>query len=142
MQPTNEAGLRCKSCDAERASQVVKIATASLTDGSKRDWPVCEEHLQMAMVAGWFPIRDVEAGLRVTQGDREAAADWMSEQNYDWGFCGDVRAGRVEHDLPLAFARHRLSAFSAGERAGIERAAEVAVSGSASKPKRHHRHRH
>jgi hypothetical protein len=51
----------------------------------------------------------------------------MSEQNYDWGFCGDVRAGRVEHDLPLAFARHRLSAFSAGERAGIERAAEVAA---------------
>lgn len=46
--------------------------------------------------------------LAVIQSDREAAADWMSCQSYDWGFCGDVRSGRVESDLVAAFARHRI----------------------------------
>ena len=42
----------------------------------------------------------------ITQADRDAAADWMSTKSYDWGYCGDIRQGRVSHDLVQAFARH------------------------------------
>jgi hypothetical protein len=64
----------------------------------------------------------------VIQADRDAAADWMSTQSYDWGFCGDVRSDRVEHDLPIAFAKHRIAHTppSTGEAVMREAAAKVA----------------
>ena len=49
----------------------------------------------------------------VEQCDRDAAADYMSAQDYDWGYCGDVREGRVEHPLPGLFAAHRIAAETA-----------------------------
>lgn len=55
--------------------------------------------------------------IEPTQGDRDAAADYMAERGYDWGFCGDVREGRVEHPLPIHFARHRLAALEEAAKA-------------------------
>jgi hypothetical protein len=36
------------------------IASAKRTDGGSDDWPVCREHMQWAMVAGWFPINEID----------------------------------------------------------------------------------
>lgn len=47
----------CVSC-CDGMTVATKIASAPLTTGGTRDFPVCEGHAQMAMVAGWFPIRD------------------------------------------------------------------------------------
>jgi len=49
----------------------------------------------------------------ITQADREAAADWLSTKIYDWGYCGDVRSGKVEDHLVDAFAAHRLATQTA-----------------------------
>jgi hypothetical protein len=52
--------------------------------------------------------------VEVTQADRDAAADALDAMGVDWGACGDVRSGRVEHPLPQAFAAH-----AAREREGM-----------------------
>lgn len=66
----------------------------------------------------------------VTQADRDAAADWMSTKSYDWGYCGDIRSGKVENDIVQHFASHRIAAHAAGLAAGIaqerERCARIA----------------
>lgn len=58
----------------------------------------------------------------VTQEDRDAAADWMSAKSYDWGYCADVRSGKVENDLVHSFAAHRI----AGIEQERERCARIA----------------
>ncbi len=63
--------------------------------------------------------------VEVTQADREAAANWMGQKSYDWGFCGDVREGRVEHDLPQAFATHRIESTAALQSELDARAATI-----------------
>lgn len=47
---------------------------------------------------------------KVTQADRDAAADYLDACGWDWGACGDIRSGRVEHPVVKAFAQHRLNA--------------------------------
>lgn len=61
--------------------------------------------------------------VKVTDADRGRAADYMSERDYDWGYCGDVRAGRVEHPLPAHFARHRIAALEDAAKVADRRAA-------------------
>ena len=56
--------LLCQSCPSEYASPATHIANAygGRRDGSSWDWPVCEAHSQMAMCAGWFPLRKISEG--------------------------------------------------------------------------------
>ena len=61
----------------------------------------------------------------VEQCDRDAAADYMSAQDYDWGYCGDVREGRVEHPLPGLFAAHRIAAETAFAEREAAKDAEI-----------------
>lgn len=60
----------CRTCAAEASNNARRrgtepvwtppadyVAMAPSTDGSPAlPWPVCEEHMQIAMVAGWFPV--------------------------------------------------------------------------------------
>ncbi len=59
------------------------------------------------------PARDA---VKITQADREAAADWLDQQDTQTkSFCDNVRNGRLwtgEHPLAQAFARHRLAALT------------------------------
>ena len=50
----------CFSC-CDGTTLATKIASAPLTTGGTRDIPLCEAHVQMAMVAGWFPIREMDS---------------------------------------------------------------------------------
>lgn len=43
--------------------------------------------------------------IPVSRKAADAAADALSEMGVDWGACGDVREGRVDHPLRQAFAR-------------------------------------
>lgn len=63
-----------------------------------------------------------EERARVIQADRDAAADYLDACGWDWGACGDIREGRVDHLVVQALARYRI----AFEAAAIERAAQVA----------------
>lgn len=49
--------------------------------------------------------------VEVTQADRDAAADYLAACGWDWGACGDIREGRVDHPVVQAFARHRQAAI-------------------------------
>jgi hypothetical protein len=60
--------------------------------------------------------------IKVTQADRDAAADYLDTCGWDWGACGDVREGLVDHPVVQAFALHRIAA----EQNALERAARVA----------------
>lgn len=54
--------MKCKTCAAtvkklnlpeDLAEDATHIANAGTVE-----WPVCAEHMQLAMVAGWFPITE------------------------------------------------------------------------------------
>jgi hypothetical protein len=62
-------GIACRSCPKKPYPwPAAYIASAKrIKDLPPVDWPVCEAHMQHAMVAGWFPIRKIED-------DPEAAA--------------------------------------------------------------------
>jgi hypothetical protein len=51
----------CKSCpDKPYPWPAQYIASAQRINGLPPvDWPVCEAHMEMAMIAGWFPIRKI-----------------------------------------------------------------------------------
>ena len=44
--------------------------------------------------------------VEVRQEDRDAVADYLFEHGGDWGFCGDVREGRIDHPLTNLLAAH------------------------------------
>jgi hypothetical protein len=59
---TPDGKLACRSCDANWPMPARYYAHPKLNDGSKGEvWPVCLEHMQWAMVAGWFPINEIGA---------------------------------------------------------------------------------
>lgn len=47
--------------------------------------------------------------LKVEQCDRDVVADYLFEHGGDWGFCGDVREGRIEHPLVSLLSAHRIA---------------------------------
>lgn len=51
--------------------------------------------------------------LRIEQRHRDAAADALNDMNVDWGACGDVRHGRVDHPLVASFAAFEASSKDA-----------------------------
>jgi hypothetical protein len=62
---TPDGKLGCMSCPSEWRFPATHIANAYgglHEDGSSWDWPLCDAHLQHAMVAGMFPIRKVGEG--------------------------------------------------------------------------------
>ena len=53
--------IPCKSCPSKWPFPARYMASAKRIDGlPPTDWPVCEEHSQYAMVAGWFPLRTID----------------------------------------------------------------------------------
>lgn len=53
------AELVCRSCPSKYPMPARYIASAKHHDGTSTDWPCCTEHMQYAMVAGWFPINEI-----------------------------------------------------------------------------------
>jgi hypothetical protein len=58
-----KAAVICRSCPTKYRMEARYIANAKRTDGTSAEWPVCREHMQWAMVAGWFPINEISAPL-------------------------------------------------------------------------------
>ncbi len=54
--------------------------------------------------------------VQVTQADRDSAADYLDATGADWGFCGDVRNGRVKHPIADLIAKVRLEALTPNDR--------------------------
>jgi hypothetical protein len=73
--------------------------------------------------------------MTVEQVDRDAAADLLDQLGWDWGACGDVRAGRTSHPAVQAFARHREQARAEAieQAAGVLRDAAVKLAVAAGK---------
>jgi hypothetical protein len=60
MNTTPDGLLACRSCPKKWPMPATHIAHPKLIDGSSgADWPVCNAHMQWAMVAGWFPIDEI-----------------------------------------------------------------------------------
>ncbi len=51
-----------------------------------------------------------------TQQDRDSAADYLDACGWDWGACGDIREGRIDHPVVQALASHRLAALEEAAR--------------------------
>lgn len=59
---TPDGKLGCQSCPADFPFPATHIAHPKLIDGNAGgDWPVCAMHMQLAMVAGWFPIDEIKS---------------------------------------------------------------------------------
>ena len=68
---TPDGLLACCSCPREWRMPARYMATPKRIDDapSATDWPVCEEHMQYAMCAGWFPINEIAQAQQQHEGE-------------------------------------------------------------------------
>lgn len=56
--------MKCRTCagDLEKQGMPTDLATEAthIAMAGKNEWPVCQEHIQLAMVADWFPITRIK----------------------------------------------------------------------------------
>lgn len=59
---TPDGLLACRSCPKKPYPWPARYMASAkrINDLPPLDWPVCDAHMQHAMVAGWFPIRTLE----------------------------------------------------------------------------------
>lgn len=54
--------MKCKTCvsDIKKRNLPETLAedATHIANAGPVEWPVCAEHVQLAMVAGWFPITE------------------------------------------------------------------------------------